>query len=105
MSDLDRRREAMEAKFKVDSELRFKVEMHRNRALGHWAAEKMGMAGDEVDAYVATVVKADFEEVGSDDVVRKIVADFEAKNVAIDADQVQQELERCDDAAREALLP
>ena len=104
MSDLDRRKEGMDAKLKVESELRFKVEMHRDKALGRWAAEKLGLSGADADAYVKSVVHSDFEESGSEDVVRKIAADFSAKNVDISADEIRTELARCEGAARQELM-
>lgn len=104
MSGLDRRKEGMEAKLKIDSELRFKVEMRRDRALGQWAAEQMGLVGADADEYVKAVIHSDFEEVGSDDVIRKIVADFEAKGFGIDAAAVRAELDRFEKAARDELI-
>lgn len=103
MSDLDRRKEGMEAKFKVESDIRFKAQMHRNKALALWAADKMGYDEAAAEAYVKAVIHADFEETGSEDVVRKIVGDFEAKGVAIDADAVRAELDRCEKAAHDEL--
>ncbi len=84
MSGMDDRERAFENKFAHDAELRFKAEARRNRMLGRWAAEQMGVTGAEADAYASEVVKADFKEAGDDDVLRKVSADFAANNVAID---------------------
>ena len=76
MNTFDDRKKAAEAKFKHDQEFQFKVIARRNKLLGLWAAEKMGIAGDDAEAYAKQVVMADFEEPGDDDVVRKVRGDL-----------------------------
>lgn len=78
MTSFDQRKDAFENKFAHDEELRFKATARRNKLLGLWAAEKLGKSGPDADAYAKTVVMADFEEAGDDDVVRKVVADLAA---------------------------
>ena len=82
MTTFDKREEGFEKKFAHDQELRFKANSRRNKLLGLWAAEKMGLSGPSADAYAKEVVVADFEEAGDDDVFRKIRKDFDAKGVA-----------------------
>ena len=82
MTTFDKREEGFEKKFAHDEELRFKANSRRNKLLGLWAAEKMGLSGPAADAYAKEVVVADFEEAGDDDVYRKIRKDFDAKGVA-----------------------
>lgn len=82
MTTFDKREEGFEKKFAHDEELRFKATARRNKLLGLWAAEKMGLSGPAADAYAKEVVVADFEEAGDDDVFRKIRKDFDAKSVA-----------------------
>jgi hypothetical protein len=81
MSNFDEREKSFERKFALDEELRFKSTARRNKLLGLWAAEKMGLSGDEAQAYAREVVKADLAEPGEEDVYRKIRADFDAKGV------------------------
>lgn len=84
MSSFDDREKAFESKFAHDQELKFKAESRRNKMLAEWAADKMGITGEEeVAAYVKEVRRADLEEAGDDDVFRKVKADLEAKGVAI----------------------
>jgi hypothetical protein len=83
MSTFDRRKEGFEKKFALDEEHRFKAEVRRNRLLGFWAAERLGITGDAAAAYAHEVVAADFEEVGDADVVRKIMGDLAAKGAAV----------------------
>ena len=83
MNTFDKRQEGFEKKFAHDEELRFKATARRNKLLGQWAAEKLGLTGADVDAYAKDVVMADFEEAGDDDVFRKVRKDFDAKNVAV----------------------
>ena len=76
------REKAFESKWAHDEELRFKIMARRNKLLGLWAAEQMGITGAETDEYAKAVVRADFEEPGEEDVFRKVHKDFEAKGIA-----------------------
>ena len=82
MTTFDKREEGFEKKFAHDEELRFKANARRNKLLGLWAAEKLGLTGAAAEAYAKEVVMADFEEAGDDDVFRKVRKDFDAKGVA-----------------------
>ena len=77
MTSFDDREKSYERKFALDEELQFKATARRNKLLGLWAAEKMGLSGDEAQAYARQVVKADLEEPGEEDVFRKIRGDFD----------------------------
>lgn len=76
MTTFDDRENAYENKFAHDAELRFKAESRCNKLLALWAAGKMGKSEDQIDAYVIEVIKADFEEAGHEDVVRKVAGDL-----------------------------
>ena len=76
MSTFDDRENAFENKFAHDEEMKFKAEARTNKLLGLWAAELLGKSGDDAAAYASEVVKADFEEAGHEDVVRKVAADL-----------------------------
>lgn len=76
MTTFDDRESAFENKFAHDEEMNFKAEARRNKLVGLWAAGLMGKSGDEAEAYAREVVKADFEEAGHEDVVRKLTADL-----------------------------
>lgn len=90
MTTFDKREEGFEKKFAHDEELKFKATARRNKLLGLWAAEKLGLTGAEAEAYAKEVVAADFEESGDDDVFRKIRRDFDAKNVAQSDHQIRR---------------
>ena len=83
MSTFDKREEGFEKKFAMDADQKFKAEARRNRLLGLWAAEKLGITGDAATAYAKEVVAADFEESGDADVLRKVLGDLTAKGVAV----------------------
>ena len=83
MTSFDNREKAFEDRFAQDAYLKFKAEARRNKMLGAWAAEKLGLTGDEAEAYVNAVRKADLAEAGDDDVFRKVRDDFTARSVAI----------------------
>ena len=90
MTTFDDRENAFENKFAHDEELKFKAEARRNKLLGLWAAEKMGLTGGEAEAYAKSVVVADFQEAGDEDVFRKIRADFDSKSVAQSDHQIRR---------------
>lgn len=93
MSSFDEREKGFERKFAHDQELKFKATARRNKLLGLWAAEKMGLTGDEAEAYALEVVKADFAEAGDEDVFRKIRADFDAHNVNQSDHQIRRTMD------------
>ncbi|MBF9050758.1 DUF1476 family protein [Roseobacter sp. HKCCD9010] len=76
MTTFDDREHAFEAKFAHDAEMNFKAEARRNKLMGLWVADILGKTGDDADAYAAEVVKADFEEAGHEDVMRKLMGDL-----------------------------
>ena len=79
MSTFDDREHAFENKYAHDAEMQFKAEARRNKLLGLWAAGLMGKSGDAAAEYAKEVVKADFEEAGHEDVVRKVSGDLGGK--------------------------
>ena len=93
MTTFDKREEGFEKKFAHDEELRFKAMARRNRLLGEWVAEKLGLSGDEAAAYAKTVVMADFEEPGEEDVFRKVRADFDANGVDQSDHQIRRTMD------------
>lgn len=93
MSTFDKREESFEKKFAHDAELQFKATARRNRLLGLWAAELLGLSGDAAAAYAQEIVKADLQEAGDEDVFRKLRADFDAKRVAQSDHQIRRSME------------
>ena len=94
MSKFDEREKAFEGKYKMDQERAFKANARRCKLIGLWAAEKMGITGEDAEAYAKEVVISDFEKPGQDDVVEKLLADFAAKGVDISEHIVRVEMER-----------
>lgn len=92
MTTFDEREKGFERKFAHDEELRFKATVRRNKLFGLWAAQKLGLSGDEAETYAKAVVKADFEEPGDEDVLRKVRGDFAAGNVGVDDTELQRAL-------------
>ena len=93
MTTFDKREEGFEKQFAHDEELKFKASARRNKLLGLWAAEKLGLSGAQADAYAKEVVMADFEEPGDDDVFRKIRQDFDAKAVNQSDHQIRRTMD------------
>ncbi len=104
MTTFQDREQEFEARFKHDQELRFKVTARRNRLLGLWAAERMGLTGEAAEAYAKTIVAAEFDKGGERHVVEKLVADLAAKGHAITAAQVQFELEHFAETAKQQVM-
>ena len=92
MTTFDDRKDKFENKFAHDAELRFKAEARRNKLLGLWVAEKLGLAGDEAAAYAKEVVVADLAEAGEEDVIRKILADVQARNVDLSEHRIRAKM-------------
>ena len=104
MSTFDNREKAFENKFAHDAEMQFKAEARRNKLLGLWAAEKMGLAGAEAEAYAKEVIMADFEEKGDEDVFRKVSGDFQNKGVAVPEAELRGQMRELLAQAKEQLL-
>jgi hypothetical protein len=104
MSTFDDRERAFETKYARDQEMQFKVTARRNRLLGHWAARLMGLTEAEADAYAKEVVRADFEEAGDEDVIRKLIGDLTSAGVDIDESKIRQALEHKTVEARRQLM-
>ena len=94
MTTFDDRKTAAEAKFAHDQEFQFKTIARRNKLLGLWAAEQMGISGADAEAYAKQVVIADFEEPGDADVLRKVLGDLTGKGIATDEHKVRHEMTR-----------
>jgi hypothetical protein len=94
MTTFDKREEGFEKQFAHDEELKFKAMARRNKLLGLWAAEKLGLTGPAADSYAKEVVMADFEEPGDDDVLRKVRKDFDAKGVTQSDQQIRATMDQ-----------
>ena len=98
------REKAFESKWAHDEELRFKIIARRNKLLGLWAAEQMGITGDEATEYAKSVVRADLEEAGHEDVVRKVHKDFEARSVARSDHAIRTKMEELLQTATDQII-
>ncbi len=93
MTTFDKREEGFEKKFALDEEQKFKAEARRNKLLGLWVADKLGISGEQANAYAREVVAAEFGEGGDADVIRKVTSDLEAKRVAISEAQLRAKMD------------
>jgi hypothetical protein len=93
MTTFDKREEGFEKQFAHDEELKFKATARRNKLLGLWAAEKLGLAGADAQAYAKEVVVADIEATGDHDVLGKIAKDFAAKGVSLSDHQIRRTMD------------
>ena len=82
MNKFDEREKSFEKKFAKDEELQFKISARRNKYLGQWVSEKFGYNPEQEKEYIQSVIKADFQEAGDEDVFRKIKADLKDQNVS-----------------------
>ena len=104
MNDFNDRQKGEERKFAMDAETAFRVAARRNRMLGHWAAEKMGLGPEETEAYGKAVIQADFEEAGDEDVIRKVLGDLVSAGCDVDDAAVRAALEEKSIEARRQLM-
>jgi hypothetical protein len=104
MPTLADREKEFEARFKHDHELKFKATARRNRLLGLWAAQQLGLLGDAAEAYVKRVVDAQFEPGGDKHVVDKVADDLGAKDPTITPARIRFELEHFAEQAKRQLM-
>ncbi|MGE0121230.1 MAG: DUF1476 domain-containing protein [Dongiaceae bacterium] len=104
MATFEDRQKGFEQKYKHDKELQFKINARRNRLLGLWAAKELGLPDSEAEAYAKSVVMADFEKPGDDDVVEKVVGDFKQKGIEISEHRVRKHMAELLDAARQQVM-
>ncbi len=104
MTTFDEREKGFEAKYKNDKEFIFKSGARRNKLLGLWAAELMGLEGEAVAAYAREVVESDFDEPGDDDVLRKVHGDLEAKGAGLSTHQVRRHMDELMEVARDQIM-
>lgn len=105
MTTFDEREKGFERKFQQDQELAFKMKARRNKLLGLWAAQSLGLTGAAAERYAQEVLQSDLQKPGSDDIVGKVCADFKKQGVAHDETRVRVELERCAAEAKKQLGP
>ena len=104
MTSFSDKERAEEGRFARDEEMQFRVAARRNRLLGGWAAEKMGLTAAEADAYGKEVIQADFEEAGDEDVIRKVLGDLTAAGIEVDEAEIRSALEAKAIEARRSLM-
>ncbi len=93
MTTFDKREEGFEKKFALDEEQKFKAEARRNKLLGLWAAEKLGMSADAASAYAKEVIAAKFQDAGDAGVTRKVMGDLAAQGVTIAEQQIRVKMD------------
>ena len=98
MNKFEEREKSFEKKFAKDQELQFKVAARRNKYLGQWASEKLGYSPDQEKEYIQSVIKADFQEAGDDDVFRKVKADLKDKNVS--DEEIRKKMDELNEKAK-----
>jgi len=103
MTGFDEREKSYEKKFERDQELAFKAKARRNKLVGHWAAQQMGLTGEVAEAYAMEIVTGELQHRGDAALVEKLARDLAANGVALDADRVSAELTRFATEARKQL--
>lgn len=93
MTTFDNRKAGFENKFAHDEELLFRATARRNKLLGLWVAEKLGLTGEKAEEYAKEIIRADFEEPGEEDVFRKVRVDFDAANVDQSDHQIRRTMD------------
>jgi hypothetical protein len=104
MTDFRDRERGEEAKFAHDEDMAFRILARRNRLLGQWAAQKMGLTAEETDAYAREVVQAEFEDAGDEDVILKVLGDLTSAGCEVDEAAVRTAVEEKSIEARRQLM-
>ena len=98
MEKFDERKKSFEKKFAHDEELKFKVAAKRNKYLGQWASQKLVYDSEKEKEYIQSVIKADFQEAGDEDVFRKIKADLKGHNIS--DEDIRKKMKEFDEKAK-----
>ena len=98
MSSFDDREKSFEKKFAHDEELQFKISARRNKYLGQWASQILGYDQEKENEYIQSVIKADFEEAGDEDVFRKIKADLKDYNIS--DEEIRKKMDELNEKAK-----
>lgn len=104
MTGFDEREKGFEAKYRLEQENRFKISARRNKLLGLWAAERMGMSGASAEEYAKEVVAADFDKPGDEDVLKKVLNDLTEKGLGITGIGVRKQMDKLTETAREQIM-
>lgn len=104
MTTFDERERAFETKFARDQEMQFRIHARRDRLLGLWAAQRMGLTEAEADTYARDLIRSDFETITDDDIVRKLLGDLTGAGVEIEEAEIRAEIERKTVDARRQLI-
>lgn len=103
MTTFDDREKGFESKFALDQEQEFKAMARRNKLLGLWAAEKMGLSPKSGEDYAKAVVRADFEQPGDEDVFRKIAGDFKGSGLSVSDSEIRSKMDELASVARDQI--
>lgn len=103
MTTFDKREKSFEAKYAHDQETLFKIGARRNKLLGLWMAEQLGLDGADADAYAKQVIASDFEKPGDEDVFEKVWADVQGKGLNLTEEQVRQQMQDLLETARDQI--
>lgn len=103
MTTFDDRERGFEAKFVLDEEQEFRAIARRNKLLGLWAAEKMGLSPESAEDYAKAVVRADFEQPGDEDVFRKVAGDFKGSGLTVSEGEIRSKMDELASVARDQI--
>jgi hypothetical protein len=104
MTQFNDRERAFETKFAHDEDMKFRIIARRNRLLGAWAGRLMGLSEAEAESYAKEVIRADFEEAGEEDVVRKLLGDLTGAGCDIDEQKIREEIGHKEVEARRQII-
>ena len=101
MTTFDDRERGFESKFALDQEQEFRAIARRNKLLGLWAADKMGLSPDSAEDYAKAVVRSDFEQPGEEDVFRKVAGDFKGSGLSVSEGEIRSKMDELASMARD----
>ena len=98
------REKGFEAKFKLDQETEFAITARRNKLLGLWLGEKLGLNDSEISEFAASVVASDLEEPGDEDVIRKCMADIKERGADISDEDIRNKITEFSEEAYKQII-
>jgi len=98
------REKGFEAKFKLDQETEFRITARRNKLLGIWLGEKLGLNDSEINDFAASVVASDLEEPGDEDVIRKCMSDIQERGADISDQDIRNKIIQFSEEAKKQII-
>lgn len=105
MSTFDEREQGFESKFSHDNELEFRIGARRNRLLGLWAAQLLGIHGVDAESYARNLAELETHAPGDHHtVITKVLEDFKQRGIEMSEHRLRRHLDELGKSARSQIM-